>query len=116
MIDEAKENCEEAFGISIEMGSKRNEHWVVRDRGLIQAHEGNIQEAEEFFTASADGFRELGMEAEMAKTLLEHGRLLLKGGQVEKGKELVSEAQEIFSKSGMIKFVQDCQNTIEKFS
>ncbi len=113
-MEKAAADCEAGITLSLEIGSKRTEIWGLRAQGMIHAAKGQKNKACDCLELAASTFGELGMEAEAAKTLFEHGILLLKDEGNEEGRRLIEEAKEIFERSGMVKMMKDCDALLDQ--
>jgi tetratricopeptide (TPR) repeat protein len=100
-LGRAQEECGRAFELSKELGSKRTEFWSLRNMGVIAAAKGDVQMSEKHFVDAEVGFRQIGMDAEIANTLMERGTMLLESGRTREGRKAVKEATGIFQKAGM---------------
>jgi tetratricopeptide (TPR) repeat protein len=114
-LERAEIECKEAQELSIEIGAKRTELGAIRDMGLISSAKNQFEEAEKYLIEATCGFRELSMDTEVAKTLLEHGVVLLKAGKKDQGKDLVKNAKDMFESAGMDKFIEDCNKVLEQY-
>lgn len=100
-IERAEKECQRAHELSKELNFKRTELWSVRGMGMIMATKGDYNAADKHFSESEEGFRAIGMDTEVAKTLMEHGEMLLKAGRKPEGMKAVEQAVDMFRKAGM---------------
>lgn len=109
-IDKARELAQRSFELADAAGIK-----VDVGRALIMLGECEAQtlfhdqgdgqaSAEEYFQRAVDLFRGIGNEAELGVALERLGSYRIERGELEAGKVLVAEAQEIFTRLGMKKF------------
>jgi tetratricopeptide (TPR) repeat protein len=103
----ALERCQQAHDIAATAGIR-----VDVGRGLLALGEVNAatlfddtgrgaQTAEDYFRRGVDLFREIGNDAELALGLERFGKYRVERGEVDEGKTLLTEAQEIFTRLGM---------------
>ncbi len=91
----------EAAGIRVDLGRALVALGQVHAATLFDDTGDGERKAETFFTQGVELFREIGNEAELASALERFGRYRIERGEVDGGKELLTEAEAIFRKLGM---------------
>jgi tetratricopeptide (TPR) repeat protein/predicted Ser/Thr protein kinase len=109
-FQEAAEMADEAVTLAVAAGQRGNEGLARRVRGevgtLMAAESGEgereklLHEASLELERSLEIFRELGMEQELGRTLLELSRLHQRAGRLEAAREAAEESRKIFKKLG----------------
>jgi predicted ATPase len=112
-LNRALDECERAFELSKELGSKRIEFWSFRNMGMIAAAKNDVNASDAYFIDAEIGFREIGMDVEIANTLMEHGIMLLKSDRALEGRKAVEEAAGMFRKAGMDWKVGCCERLLK---
>ena len=103
----ALERCNQALdianaaGIRVDVGRALLALGEVNAVTLFDDTGPGVARAEEFFTRGIALFREIGNEAELAVGLERFGKYRVEHGEVDHGKMLLTEAQEIFTRLGM---------------
>ncbi|HXU69815.1 MAG TPA: tetratricopeptide repeat protein [Polyangia bacterium] len=91
----------EAAGIRVDVGRALVALGQVHAATLFDDTGSGERKAEELFTHGVELFREIGNEAELASALERFGRYRVERGDVDAGKQLLTEAEGIFRKLGM---------------
>jgi tetratricopeptide (TPR) repeat protein len=103
----ALERCGQAFeiaeaaGIRVDVGRALLALGEVHAATLFDDTGRGAQQAEDFFQRGVALFREIGNEAELALGLERFGKYRVERGEIQDGKQLLTEAQEIFTRLGM---------------
>jgi tetratricopeptide (TPR) repeat protein len=101
----ARERCAKALEIAEAAGIRVDVGRALLSLGEVHAATlfggENAHEAEDYFKKGVKLFREIGNEAELAAGLERFGKYRVENGQIEAGRELLSEAQSIFTRLGM---------------
>jgi hypothetical protein len=104
----ALERCEHsleiatAAGIRVDVGRALLALGEVHAATLFDDTTGHgAHKAEDFFQRGVDLFREIGNDAELALGLERFGKYRIEHGQLDSGKALLGEAQQIFVRLGM---------------
>ncbi|MFO7619047.1 MAG: tetratricopeptide repeat protein [Thermoplasmata archaeon] len=112
--DIAEEQIRESLAISQEIGAKKNIFWTIRNRGLLHAARGEHEQAVACLAEAAEGLRGIDMEPEVAKTQMEHAKILLSAGDIERGTDILRKAEDIFRSHGMEQLLKNCQKMRER--
>jgi tetratricopeptide (TPR) repeat protein len=103
----ALDHCEralelaEAAGIRVDVGRALIALGQVHAATLFDDTGHGEKLAEDYFTRGVELFREIGNEAELAAGLERFGKYRIERGDVDAGKQLLTEAEAIFRKLGM---------------
>lgn len=102
-----RDHCEralelaEAAGIRVDVGRALIALGQVHAATLFDDTGHGERAAEDYFTRGVELFREIGNEAELASGLERFGKYRIERGDVDAGKQLLTEAEAIFRKLGM---------------
>ena len=103
----ARDKCNQALdiadaaGIRVDVGRALLALGEVHAATLFDDTSGAAREAETYFQRGVDLFREIRNEAELALGLERFGKYRIERGEANEGRELLSEAQAIFTRLGM---------------
>jgi len=90
-----------AAGIRVDVGRALVALGQINAATLFDDASDGQARAEDFFTRGVQLFRDIGNEAELALGLERFGKYRIERGQVDEGRALLAEAQQIFSRLGM---------------
>jgi tetratricopeptide (TPR) repeat protein len=91
----------DAAGIRVDIGRALVALGQVHAATLFDDTGHGERLAEDYFTRGVELFREIGNEAELASALERFGKYRVERGDVDAGKQLLTEAEAIFRKLGM---------------
>ncbi len=106
--DKARELCERALaiadqaGIRVDVGRAFLALGEVYSSTLFDGSGAPAPEAESYFQRGVDLFREIGNDAELGIGLERFGTFCLERGENEAGRRLLTEAEQIFTRLGML--------------
>jgi len=91
----------EAAGIRVDVGRALLALGEVHATTLFSDAANAAEVAEDYFRRGIELFREIGNDAELALGLERYGKHLIERGDVDEGRALLGEAQEIYTRLGM---------------
>ena len=109
-VDKARELAQQsldlaaAAGIKVDVGRALIVLGECEAQTLFHDQGDGMTSAEEYFQQAVDLFRGIGNEAELGVALERLGSFRIERGELEIGKVIVGEAQDIFGRLGMKKF------------